>query len=1594
MGRVRAFVFKEVLLLHLISVLFVIVQGQSVPKLCPNQEAILPCRCLLRDTEYQVWCSHSDLPRVLDGLKSLSQFISHPIDELILENNNLPSLPGKAFLPLKVMRLMLRYNNLERVSNGWLHGLEDSLMELFIVEPDLRSLPDESLINQNLLQAVTIQSNTMKRLPQFSSLPKLRYIKTEGSNIVELSPRHFRNLPSLEKVQISGSVRLDKLEAGLFQDLPRLKLVNISNCGISWMHLRSISRLPALKELSLEGNKIQDASVVGRAARDLPALEILKLDHNLISTLGEAAFVDLPSLKKLSLSNNEIVELLNGAFHRVPELRSLDLNNNRVRRVHPEAFLQRSGSGIEELFLTNNDISHVAELRAILDALPRLTFLDMSYNNLEAIPFGALRGHPTLEYLRLDFNKLHIIDREAFLGMPALRELRLKNNSLSDRLEAPFWNLPALKGLDMSGNYFRRITPRLLSNVPELRKVDFSSNQINFVDPAAFLMTASLEHVNLSENALVTLHPATFRHLLNLYELDVSQNELMEFVPGLPRGVEYLFMSRNSITNIPHQPSPDLDLPQLKMLDLSRNTIQRIPPGVFRTVPQLRKLYLGRNALQGVDDNALSGLSKLEVLDLRANRISKLNPNILKDTNELLELNLRENRLDVLIPDALSGAENIRKLDISRNQLTEILSGTLEHARELEAIDASHNSLVHLPSGLYGMKKLRKLDLTDNRLNNVNPDTLSSLTSLEELKMSHNFIQSLRRGAFDNLLNLKILDLDNNDLQEIESKAIHALPQLKNLKLSQNKLIELPNAAFSNLPSLQTAELQDNELKLIGANAFHHVPHLVMLNISRNQFSGLEDAGLRSLRSLEMLDLSNNQLGQVSSPSLARMEWLVELRMDNNKICSVQGATFNGMPRLRVLSLRNNKMMSFPEHVIQKLRGNIAVLDIDGNPLACQCSLLWLRAWLQEQQLMGPRCLDGTLLREVRLSRQECQAEERHNDPVAPGCEAELLTAPGSYGTSQVYTQQWQNLRHPNKTKQHFDKNQLAPSPEESDYFYDEYIDYPYNETLVHAQKHGQQHQQQQQQTGANQNKKFSSPHLIPGDTPVIYAASSKNRTKVPDTPKGVVGSPSSSGFTFFGLPLPSLNLNNLLGAGSNRVDKGKMAPPNLPPIGPGVSVGGALGGNLPNAERKAAIVNKPNKGNTPQLPPLPPIPSLPQTLPTVASRPPPPPDLPERHNIIGMMPPSHPEIYMGGFVPLLPGSGGFTPMESPIQDEIKTSASIKSNFTLGNVQKVNITRLTTTNAQIDPTNQPHSTPSFISKRGPITQTTLASKEPNNFGVQTAEASASTVTPLIVTQPMQRHPTPEVTKLQHTTPEIITTTELPDIEVIEGVDADYEDDVDLAEDQIDDTTATVIQVQSSTIKPQVIKRGPQINDNFDEIFKEVVDVPGVPILATPASSMPLPVSKVAAPTGLGKPVTQAPIQTKPNANIEQVYINQRLRNDSDLETSHSSATTYDNNVIAPLLGDLEISSTGNNFDFDEDDEDSDQLSPMAHNRETRPDSTTEDMNWYFANYNKTSNIEPYVGGGIFPSSTASIPNSSFTLCYLIFAIKTVFSLMI
>ncbi|XP_024872754.1 protein artichoke [Temnothorax curvispinosus] len=1116
---------------------------------CPLQERILPCRCSTRDMEVQIWCSHSELPKVLEGLQAVSHYMDRPVDELILENNNLPSLPGKVFATLRVLRLMLRNNRLERVSSGWLEGLHDSLLELFIVEPDLRSLPVDSLENLQGVEAVTLQSRVMKRLPRFSGLPKLRYLQINSPALLELVPRNFRDVPNLEQLHVLGSPRLTRLEAGLLRGLPRLELINITDSGIHWIHPRAMINLSELKEISLVGNAIIDAGMVGRACMDLPSLSVIRLDRNRINRLGEGSFVDLPVLSRLYLSRNHITEIFAGAFQGVPVLKSIDLNHNLIHRIHPEFFPQRIGNALEEIWLINNDLSHVAEIRSVLEALPRLKFLDASHNQLEEIPFGALRGHSTLERLHLNHNRLAFLQRETFTAMPALRELRLKNNSLSNLLEAPFWNLPALKGLDLSENYFRHVEPRLFTNLPNLRRLDLSGNAIGLIEPESFLGTPVLEHVNISGNALSVLHPLTFRHLTNLYELDVGLNRMLEVVPGLPKDIEHLHMPKNRIVALPTVSSQDLALPALRSLDLSSNGIERILPGALADLPNLRKLNLGYNALRLLDDGVFDGLTGLEQLDLRCNRLVTLHGRSFRPLKSLMDVNLRGNRVEVLRPDIFQENTRLQRIDLSRNNLAQIPHATFTNTRDLRELYASHNTLTELPGSLHGLTALRVLDLSFNKLNILSPETLSSLSSLLELKLVRNHIRELREGAFDGLPRLSLIDLENNDLRVIERNAIRALPELQAVRLGRNRLQSIPSGAFTELPLLQSAELQENRIQEIASNAFINVPHLLFLNLSHNHLPDLEYVGLEGLRSLEVLDLSYNRLSRVSSDSLAAMEWLVELKMDNNRICAVHGSPFDDMPRLRVLSLRSNRMTAVSENAFKRLRSNIAVLDIDGNPLSCSCGMLWLRGWLQQASSEGPRCADGSLFKELRLSRQDCQ-RERYVELVHPGCETEMINvatpsvSSSAFGITETIPL-WMNLK---------DSSTQKPSvSQDSDYFY-QYVDY--------------------QDNGSDTSTLLPSVSTISAPTQTVKIIHpppptqkhQKNATSPIKKNPMMPPSPSSSGFTFFGLPLPNLNFNLWGNSGrkaerkessSDRPGRGRYR--SFPPTEPEIHRGGFL---------------------------------------------------------------------------------------------------------------------------------------------------------------------------------------------------------------------------------------------------------------------------------------------------------------------------------------------------------------------------------------------------------------------------------------------------
>ncbi|VVC38524.1 Hypothetical protein CINCED_3A023463 [Cinara cedri] len=1085
---------------------------------CPQpSDAIRQCKCSSRDNEIQIWCSHGDSKTILDELKHLASSINDPVDELILENNAISSMPANAFSTLKIIRLMLRENGIQKVASNWLSDQETSILELFIVEAELRSFPEESLMVLPRLEALSLIAGSLTRLPLISGLARLRYVQIEASSLINIESGNFLGLPFLEQLHINGSPKMQKLDMGTIQDLPRLFLLNISDCGIIWIHPRAFARLPSLIELSLVGNKLSDATNIGGAIRDLTSLTTIRLDRNEIGFITEATFVDIPSLRHVYLSNNKISDIRRGAFHRMPNLKSIDVSKNQLRHIHPESFTPIRDNNLEELWLSENVIDNAMTIRLILDMFPKLRFLDLSRNLIQDIVYGSVQGHSRLEMLYLDHNRLQRVGRETFTAMPLLRELRLANNSLSNYLAIPLWNLPMLKGLDISFNKFDRLERRMLATLPSLRRFDISHNIVAALDPTTFADTPNLEHVNISYNYISTINSMTLSHLYHLYEFDASHNKINQFISGMPRAIEYLYLADNKIMSLPSDSSTDLHLPALKLLDVSDNGIHRVPSNSLTALTLLRWLYLGGNSMQQLDNGAFSGLNQLQILTLNDNKLLSIHPNTFKELPLLTELNLKGNRLEILEPSLLSNNGKLKKLDVSHNRLTEIHESYFSINKELEELSLSHNSLSEFPSSLSSNPKIKILDLKNNEIKQMKSGMVSSMPYLKELYLSENNLNILNEGAFQQLPNLTILEMEGNNLNTLPSYGIQNLPNLGVVKMARNKLVSIPSNALVNLPMLQIVELQQNQLNEIASDAFVGIPNLSMMNLSHNYLNGMEKSGLNTLRNLEVLDLSHNKLKQISTRSIQNMHALIMLKLDNNRLCNIVGSPFEGMSRLRVLSLRDNKMTSLSESTFNSIKPTISRLDVDGNPVHCSCNMRWLQSWLRTTaDSFGPRCTDGTLLREMPFTAKHCNERDLNNiTENIPGCEIESIPIiNANTGTSNQVTS-WVNSGETNENK---------PLPEETDYFY---------EDVVELNDKTEDKTELQRGYSTEKTLPTISPavlsHYVPGDTPTLYASSRPNSSSFPDE-HPLQSNSGGTAFTFFGVPIPPLNFNNIWG--------------------------------------------------------------------------------------------------------------------------------------------------------------------------------------------------------------------------------------------------------------------------------------------------------------------------------------------------------------------------------------------------------------------------------------------------------------------------------
>ncbi|CAL8313242.1 unnamed protein product [Lota lota] len=206
-----------------------------------------------------------------------------------------------------------------------------------------------------------------------------------------------------------------------------------------------------------------------------------------------------------------------------------------------------------------------------------------------------------------------------------------------------------------------------------------------------------------------------------------------------------------------------------------------------------------------------------------------------------------------------------------------------------------------------------------------------------EMRMGDNFVTGIKRKDFANMTRLVDLTLSRNTIGSIAPHAFKDLENLRALHLDSNRLTRLTNDTFSGMSKLHHLILNNNQLMHIHSGAFN------------------------DLTALEELDLSYNNLEGAPWVAIQRMSSLHTLNMDHNMLSHIPEGTFSGLQKLKRLDVTSNKLQKLPPDPVFQRAGVLATsgsmgptsfaLSFGGNPLRCNCELLWLRRLRREDDL-------------------------------------------------------------------------------------------------------------------------------------------------------------------------------------------------------------------------------------------------------------------------------------------------------------------------------------------------------------------------------------------------------------------------------------------------------------------------------------------------------------------------------------------------------------------------------------------------------------------------------------------------------------------
>uniref|UniRef100_A0A671UL25 non-specific serine/threonine protein kinase n=1 Tax=Sparus aurata TaxID=8175 RepID=A0A671UL25_SPAAU len=284
--------------------------------------------------------------------------------------------------------------------------------------------------------------------------------------------------------------------------------------------------------------------------------------------------------------------------------------------------------------------------------------------------------------------------------------------------------------LDLSHNCLLELPSALCQNLKSLTRLDLQGNQLQSL-PVELLSLLSLSMLNVSRNCvgpLLTFDPAVT--CPSLRQLNLSFNKITTFPHELGHAVnqlEELFMEGNSITEL----CAPLCLPEIKLLDVSKNSVENISTDFLTGCPKLETFSVSMNKISSLSHIS----SKITTLKLANNNFTEVSKAILHLPN-LRSVDMRTNNIAVLPGPGLWESSNLRELMFSQNCIKDLdLSGPIYKWARLEKLHLSDNRLTEIPPQIGLLEGLTSLDVSRNTNLRSFPDEMGKLSRLWDLPL-------------------------------------------------------------------------------------------------------------------------------------------------------------------------------------------------------------------------------------------------------------------------------------------------------------------------------------------------------------------------------------------------------------------------------------------------------------------------------------------------------------------------------------------------------------------------------------------------------------------------------------------------------------------------------------------------------------------------------------------------------------------------------------------------------------------------------------------------------------------------------------------